>query len=409
MFAPLAGADGLSGNYFLGGKTRVREPVSAPQGRAPSARQPNRPGQPTPSGQTPFPSSAAKPGNREGNQRIPYARYQFTWMDDIARPREMQTGDVCFVHKMSQAMGRGHNRTIKVTGLPQLNDMLAKPKAGVTTLDFADPLLAARVRNARIAYWTDALEGAKGEEEAANVAVKHYGDREPWKTALTEASAKVAKYTKLRDDANASTPSLADINPETDWTAVRMLSEWTLDGLLINVDDEVDVDDTNQPQLSRDDGVLMNVCIQGPTPMRNTQHVDQNIPVLDKVFVGLIAQVVEDGGTFKGFSFLYKLFSGRQLHTMHLKRTEYKKFPLLVAAPFAQGPSEEQFEHLVGAWRVGSVLDNKLTTGAERMMTVNVCVEWWTLDKLRREYDEKPEDSEFGKKATVAPAAPAGP
>ena len=71
---------GLGGGYFLGGGTAVRQPVGGvPQGGPASARLPNRPGQSIPEGQSPLPASSQKPGNREGNQRIPYARFMYTW------------------------------------------------------------------------------------------------------------------------------------------------------------------------------------------------------------------------------------------------------------------------------------------------------------------------------------------
>ena len=94
------------GGHYLGGGPAVRNPVGGvPSGRPASARQPNRPGQETPGGAPlPIPTSTAKPGNREGNQRIPYARMMFTWGDavrvgDSAAPRDLQAGDVVFTHR----------------------------------------------------------------------------------------------------------------------------------------------------------------------------------------------------------------------------------------------------------------------------------------------------------------------
>lgn len=422
LFAPLNGGGGLEGGYFLGGRTRVQQPTrGVGQGFAPSARKATEPGRPVPGG-TParFPSSSQKPGNREGNQRVPYARFLFTWLTDELKPRHMQAGDVCFVHRMSQAMGHGTNRTIKVTGIPQLNHMLNAAVAGVTTLDFVgDPSLVNRVRLARVKYWEDALVTALGEEEATEVARQHYGDRSPWNTAHAAAVADVlaakAKLLAVKGTAlleapadfsqEAEAPALTNVDPETDWPAVSLLADWTLDGVVINVDDDVDIDDTNNPRVSRDDGLLMNVCIQGPTPMRNTnwrtesfrapheydiQHVDEVIPVMDRVFVGLFALTErnEADGKLARLRFYYKLFSGRQLYVAHLKRTQPDRVQLLVAAPFAQGPSEAEFKRLMGAWRVGSVMDNRLTQDSELQMVVNVCTEWWTVRRLRREYDE---------------------
>ena len=442
LFEPIsggtAGAFGNDASYFLGGRTRVQNPVSgAPQGRVPSARIPNRPGQAIASGQSPFPTSSQKPGNREGNQRIPYARMMFTWQHDTSRLRDMQPGDVVFLHKTSQAMGHGTNRITKCTGLPQLNKALEQAIPGATTLDYADPTLKRRVVKARLDYWTDELKAASGEEAAALTAHKWEG-LEHTQRQLSSATVRrkiveieVAKITevqrKMDNSENVDVASIDDLQPEIDWPAVSMLSNWTLDGVLINVDDEVDIDDTNVPKLGRDDGVLFNVCIQGPTALRNTtwkaenfrenheystQHVDNDVSALDRVFVGLFRKSLRDKeGELKAVGFYFKLFSGRQLHQMHFVRAPPDRLRMLEPAPFEHGPSEAEFRRLVGAWRVGSVMDTKLTTDADKRVLLNVCVEWWTLNKLRREFDtdyniESPEDSFIGSESETAVVAP---
>ena len=362
-------------NYFLGGSTGVRQPTQVPSTAAASPRLPNQPGQAIPAGQSPFPSSGQKPGNREGNQRIPYARFQFTWPDDTARPREMQTGDVVFVHKTSQAMGHGHGRNVKATGLPQLNRMLAKH--GV--LDFADAATRQRVKEARVAHY-EALRKAAEYDKRPDLVAKY--TRELESAEKLEPTAAVAPE-----------PTAATFEKGVDWAAVKTLTEWTLDGVLISVDDEVDiVRAVEEPRWAHDHGILLNVAVAGPTPMRNTvweaensrepheydtQHVDNNIPVLDNVFVGLFFKRIFEKDVLKTqrFSFEYKLFSGRKLHS---KRN------------LADGPTEINFEELAGAWRVGTVMDTRLTKTVERMMTVNVCAEWLTTfeDKLEKKYGD---------------------
>jgi hypothetical protein len=197
----------------------------------------------------------------------------------------------------------------------------------------------------------------------------------------------------------------------------------TLDGVLISTDDAVDVDDTNMPKLSRDDGVLLNVCIQGPTPLRNTrweaqntregheyvtQFIDESPLVLDKVFVGIFAETERSPATGDLLRLRFKLipFTGRQMHVMNLKRMRPGDLSLLVPAPFAHGPSEEQFRRCVGAWRVGSLMDSRLTRGVESYTTVNVCVEWWPLSKLRAHYDDEGGLSQVGREVELSVATP---
>ena len=406
------GYERLSGSYFLGGTTSVQVPTEGvPSARAPSARQPTQPGAEVPGPPSAIPASSQKPGNREGNQRIPYARMMFTFMDDIARPRYMRQGDVVFVHKTSSAMGHGPNRVTKCTGLPQLNQILAFAKPGITAIDYAgDPLLAARVQAVRVRHYEGLLEGAEHDYEAAKLFYEKIMFDHPASAAtLSQLEAKkVAMEAKLTG-AKAALPTLAPNrqDPECDWMALPGITQWTLDGVLISADDEVDVDDTNQPQLSRDDGILMNVAVQGPTAMRNTawqvenfretheydtQHVDESISVLDKIFVGLFqVPVRDDAGTLTSIAFQYHLFSGRQLFVLHIATKLPAVLPHKVPGPFAEGPTELEFANLVGAWRVGSVMDRRLTTDTERQMLVNVCVEWYTASRLEAEFEVQDE------------------
>lgn len=375
-----------SSAYFLGGSSRPRAPpAGVPSNAAPSARQPNRPGQQTPGAKTPIPTSSAKPGNRE-NQRIPYSRLMFTSLDDTAAPRKLQWGDVIFVHKTSASLGRGTNRPVKATGLPQLNAMLAKQSTGVTTAPLtlaADPALLRRVLAIRN---TEAANMRKtAEHELAHETARHAGagsasqgsaarivDLQAKLTAATEAEA------QAKDALEKGVPVAGSeaFNPFTDWAALT-LGDWTLDGVLINTEGE-DEFASESPMLSRSDGVLLNVCVQGPTPLRNSapteadvQVIDQRITCMDQVFVGLFSEQREftvstknaDGTTStvdrEEVGFQLKLFSGAQAHA-----------------------GAAQFQRLCGAWRVGSVMDSRLTTGTSRMITVNMCAEWWDAERL---------------------------
>ena len=229
---------GLGGGYFLGERTAVRQPVGGvPSSRPPSARQPNRPGQATPAGQTPIPASSAKPGNREGNQRIPYARFMYTFPSDTAAPRDLVDGDIVFVHKCIGAMGAGTNRLVKSTGIRQLNAMLANEIPGTTTLDVAAPGIGRRIKEARV---RDAYAAYLSTYHAGDVVASDYY----WK--LYQQQQTVAEVVDVKD-----------VDVYRDWQAVIALSEWTLDGVLISADDdELDVETHKD---SRHDGILLNV------------------------------------------------------------------------------------------------------------------------------------------------------
>jgi len=148
----------------------------------------------------------------------------------------------------------------------------------VTTLDLQDEGLPARIKAARVAAARDA-----------------------YTVALHSGHPAVAMYKKQWDDAELAplVTSVADVDLFTDWPAVTMLRDWTLDGTLINTDDDENELDTATQ--ARRDGVVLNVCIQGPSSLRNTpssapfeageaQHIDDNPFALDTVYVGLFCE-----------------------------------------------------------------------------------------------------------------------
>ena len=394
-------------SYFLGGATRARAaPSGVPSKRARDPREASKPGQQPSNGRTPIPTSSQKPGNREGNQRVPYARMMFTDMEDAAAPRELQPGDAVFVHKTSQSMGHGHNRTIKSTGISQLNAMLKKSVPGVTTMDPSnDPGLQARVLRVRYEDAQNARKAAEHELQHEQYRKGQYFSSDVTvKNRIRGLKKKVTAAADKEDDLrkkikkNLYDPNF-EFNVNTDWRAIKMLTEWTLDGVLINADDEVEADDTNQPKLSRDDGVLLNVCVQGPTPMRNTawqlkgnleahawapQFIDPRMAVMEKVFVGLFTEkrtgdAKQDNNERSWTGFYFRLFTGTQAIGAGGRTAG--------PAPHKHGPSETDFGKLLGAWRVGSVMDNRLTTDTDNRILLNVCVEWWSTTRLRDEYD----------------------
>lgn len=376
-----------------------------PRSEAASARLAGGPGEKPKGGKRPLPTSTQKPGNREGNQRIPYARFLFSWHEPRAMLKELQQGDVVFVHRSSQGMGHGANRCIKAAGIPALNDMLSTPVAGITHIDFNDPFMGDRMKEARKQYWTGVRDGLAAEikvlEEVSSMYSNPY--HHPDSKRVDTLKSDLESAVQALAETEGPLPTMADVRPHIDWPAVRMLSDWRCDGVLISVDDDVDIDDSDQPRVSRDDGVLLNVAIQGPTPCRNTawqaanlredhkyaiQHIDASLAPLEKVFVGMFWNAEEnDAGELVRIGFEYRLFSGRQFAVSKVAVPTGQRTDAL-----QNGPTDGDFgKRLCGAWRVGSVLDNRLTTDVERMIQLNVCVEFWTLAMLRNAYVHEPD------------------
>lgn len=365
------GLEALGLGHFLGAGPGAKNPRSGvPSSLFESPRIPSAPGQ-QPGAPGVIPASSQQPANRKPNQRIPYARFMFTFAEDVAAPRDLQDGDLVFVHKTSQSMGRNYDRTTKCTGLPQLNAILANHRPGYTTIDFsgsnADEL-GRRILRLRAADTKAELKNAE-----------QRGDDDAKLDALKDAI-------KQLEDPTAPLPTLDDVNVLTDWPAVVALSEWTPDGVLYGVDD--DALDMETPHDARDDGVLLNVAIQGPTPMRNTawqvertqtprdwaaQFIDDRPIIMDTVFVGLVATPMKNGaGDLTGWSFKYKLFSGRQA--------------LLFSdgTPSAHGPTADEFEHMVTAWKIGKIVDTNAVSEAEyKKVTINVAINEWPMQTIK--------------------------
>ena len=204
------GYEGLSG-YFLGGGggggggAGGGPPARVPSALAPSPRLATTPGAAVPGAPAPIPTSSQKP-TQNTNVRIPYSRFMYTSPTDDAAPRDLQRGDVVFAHRNSLAMGRGANRLVKCTGLPQLNDMLERggeaderdtssDRGGF--LDLRTPAVRKRVKAARLRHYRDevaraefelgALSGRSGERAiAARAAAEAQKQRAELRLAAAE-------------------------------------------------------------------------------------------------------------------------------------------------------------------------------------------------------------------------------
>ena len=389
--------EGLQG-YILGGQKRGAPPPGAvPTSRPSDPRLPGRPGQQPANAKRPIPTSSQQPANRKPNQRVPYSRFMFSWSDDLAAPTDLQEGDVVFVHKTSQALGRGTSRMIKATGIPQLNAMMEKGSAGYATLSLDGDGVRKRIKELRILRARDRLQAYATEAAERDLRVEDY-------TPYSDQMAVLLNCKNLNPESLAVT----DINPYEDWEAVTLLHDWTPDGVLIGAENEES--DVEAPHDARNDGVLLNVAIAGPTPLRNSawqidklpernawapQIVDEGVLALDKVFVGLFVEEVrkpDKVGILIGWKYRYKLFSSRQILAMGIKDGSlddgYYRLNYATPAMFASGPSEDEFRRLAAAWRIGSITDTRLARDPRRLVTLNVVIERWEIARMRNEFGQ---------------------
>ncbi|MBD19435.1 MAG: hypothetical protein CMM37_00145 [Rhodospirillaceae bacterium] len=194
-------------------------------------------------------------------------------------------------------------------------------------------------------------------------------------------------------------PRAADYDYAADATAVPLLRQWTVDGVLINVDD--DVLDVETPRDARNDGVLLNVAIAGPTPMRNAargvgalyenrllprnawtpQLVDATPLARDSVVALLVGTPValvdgedaRDPAVARYYRFRWKLGSFRQWYQIANGGTGGGN-----GATRLEGLSRDDVFFNWGAYRIGCVTDTNLveSPGKDQQIMVNVAVEW---------------------------------
>lgn len=293
----------------------------------------------------PIPTSSARPG-KQTNQRIPYARISFSFPSTPAVPLESQIlreGDISFVHRPTNANGNfslpghGPNRASTCGNIAQMNAMLTN----IDPANLGDTYMSA----------IHSPFGIPGR---------------PWAER---------------------------------WQQCRAIGRWTPDGVIISSEHEHGTPEPMVGTPNSNPGDLWNICIQGPTPLKNSyvspfdlsnkfkeQNIDNGSRVMDKVFMGLFARENRDAaGVNEYYTFYWKAFTSRQALYIDLTAAAGATAP---GAPgttnVLSGPTAGEFARIVAVWRVGTILDNKLGSGR---VTLNVCIEEWPLSWLRDEYN----------------------
>jgi len=422
-----------------------------------NARQPmSRPISSVPDAKKPIPTSSAKPW-QQTNQRIVYTRVCTSFPDGMATDNVME-GDVVFCHRFDGMMsGYGTNRTSRVATIAQLNlvlraynmpdaaraDASRHPDMGVLIMDPANNPMGESLTFTRKELEDRARDTAKRLEDIEEAVVGSTLE------TIADERARGLALQRAADDAFWKELFRYEVDPDKyRWQHCRFLSEWCVDGVLVSNEHEHSKDPMVGNAASHP-GEALNICIGGPTPMRNSdygefpQHFDDGVRVLDKVFVGLVATENRDAANIlTHYSYQYKLFTSRQLAwTQFIPPTAFPIRPLpptaaeiaaAVAAlpvgdarkvesseeynafistvntdPHAStrvvyahddryqpgannrlGPSKEDFARMVDVWRVGSIMDSRAGMMPYKCAGVNVVVERWLTEQCAEEYNE---------------------
>tara|TARA_B100000575_G_scaffold18828_1_gene13028 strand:+ start:7251 stop:8567 length:1317 start_codon:yes stop_codon:yes gene_type:complete len=153
---------------------------------------------------------------------------------------------------------------------------------------------------------------------------------------------------KLANHVLGETTLRAEENPFFDWKKVAALREWRLDGVVLSNPNR---GENGSPTYDSIDGEMvetsvLNICIDGVCPIVNVFGAPNCGDIL---FLGLVASKTRDYWSFEICPCTHTALSGGK-----------------TLAP-------KDIKGLVGAWKIGQVVDSAAAAGK---LTINVSVEW---------------------------------
>lgn len=374
-----------------------------------NARQPmSRPISSVPDAKRPIPTSSAKP-YQQSNAKIVYTRVCTSFPEGMS-PEHVMEGDVVFCHRFDGALsGHGTNRTSRVATLAQLNHVLASyqlpdnrpngPHPDTST----NPDLGSLIMDAQ---YNPMGEQPPRTREELDTAARAAADAVQVPPVLDNAQyatwqAAYAAYLAPGGPGHADFAEL--LSYEADplkyrWQHCRFLAEWCPDGVLLTNEHE-HLKDPMVGNAASNPGEALNICIGGPTKMRNSdwgefpQHFDDGIRVLDKIFVGLVAEeVLMPNAANNYFRYQWKLFTSRQLAWTQFVRPAAVNYAgddtFQPGGNNKLGPTKDDFMRMVSVWRIGSCMDSRTGMLPYKCAGVNVVVEPWDIEKVAGEYNE---------------------
>lgn len=333
-------------------------------------------------GRRKLPASSQRP-TRGTNVALVYSRLSKFSTPLLQDPANV--GDVVFVGKHETEFGAGTNRLSKCITLSDFAKRLTSPNEG---LDGSDASMVDKLLDGRRKLFKDAAALVKALEEEKDLLTKAGVDQR-WskfnQCCLEEALAQKAKIQEAvkQAETDSANKMATDVIPELDWPNVPTLSSWRLDGVLYGVED---AQDSVKDLLSSTVGchTLYNVCVKGPSPLRNEklvktrQFFDDAVSAGDFLFVCVVATASE--ANF--YRFQVKLASSRQIAILvggHGTAAHGAGSTMDSTAPCRPGGVSSDFskvdlDNVVMAWKLGRVIDERLTvqTGSRCLLDVNV-------------------------------------
>ena len=360
----------------------TKRPVSVPSGRLVSPRlvHENPTDDVTGLGRRKIPTTKQKPTNGS-NVRVVYPRVVNHGLVVDGSPID---GDVLFVGKHKTIFGSGSNRVSQTMTWRSLNVELQKPENMLST---SDPSLIDRVVAVRQKCVEDIAQAVEHD-------INSLGQMKNLQPADGDFYRPYIKNVELLDCAediaqlarrarNLGEP--LQIDPWFDWMAVPTFRKWTMDGVLHNSEFAKDIINEVYPS-SIDDNVLLNVAVQGPCHVRNNKHeknaqfFDGAASAGDTLFMCIVATPAVAG---TAWTFQLKPTSSRELCILMQGGVKTDNLPNY----YVPGQSHSPFVKfdlllIVGAWKIGTVLDNNMVVGVHGKINVAVSIEFISTEKM---------------------------
>ena len=157
-------------------------------------------------------------------------------------------------------------------------------------------------------------------------------------------------------------------NPLDVWRIVEVLREWTVDGVLLGLHEEVVKEDA------------LNVCIAGHCLVRNMFDTENVFP-MDMCYVCLVAELRDAGKASEHFGFSYIPCTSRVFADHNIAGT--------VLSLGKTKMNSDAISRVVGAWKIGRVVDSAAVKERDQhSLTVNVCIEWVDWRVLLEEFPD---------------------
>jgi len=288
---------------------------------------------------------------------------------------DLLKGDVLFVGRYETAFGSGTDRVSRCTNIETLNRLLQLPENSLST---GNILLTPKLLQSRQIVATDIDVHYSAVIDERN-SVRMRNVNQVWSSESQHGLNRVAHMRSMVRNAVAEAKNGVDsktavhLYPEFDWLTVPALRNWRVDGVLYGHERDESVLCSVLPHKTAGD-LLLNVCVNGPCPLRNQriaklpQYFNNAVSAGEYLYVCIVATAAATT-----WNYMMKPASRCQLHELLNAATG------TAIAPPRTGVTSIDFTkqdavYTVAAYRLGRVVDNRIVgvEGVQVLLDVEI-------------------------------------